>query len=112
ALGPAGFRVPIEGELVDRKLKLHVLPAATDISNLSAKVICFLGSPYFLGFINNGYELQFSTAHQMISGALSVYGPEETAEMEIVVDPKKQVMTIDREFKGVRGKRTGKAYAE
>jgi hypothetical protein len=112
ALGPAGFRIPIEGELVDRKLKLHVLPAATDISNLSAKVICFLGSPYFLGFINNGYELQFSTAHQMISGALSVHGPEETAEMDVVVDPKKQVMTIDREFKGVRGKRTGRAYAE
>jgi hypothetical protein len=111
ALGPGGFRIPIEGELVDRKLKLHVLPAATDMRDLSAKVVCFLGSPFFLGFINNGYELQFSTAHHMISGALGVYGPEETAEMDVVVDVKKKVMKIEREFKATRGKRTGKGYA-
>ncbi|MSO22422.1 MAG: hypothetical protein EXQ58_04015 [Acidobacteria bacterium] len=46
----------------------------------------------------------------MISSAISVFGPEETAELDVVVDTKKKVMKIEHEFKGTRGKRTGKAY--
>ncbi|MSO22421.1 MAG: hypothetical protein EXQ58_04010 [Acidobacteria bacterium] len=34
ALGPFGFKIPISDELVDRKLKLHVLPATTDSSSM------------------------------------------------------------------------------
>jgi hypothetical protein len=110
ALGPGGFRIPIEGELVDRKLTLRVLPATIDITDMSVKVISFIGSPLFLGFINTGYELEVSKAHHMISAALGVFGPQEPVELTVIVDAKKKVMTIDRQFKATRGRRTGKAY--
>lgn len=112
ALGPAGFRIPIEGELIGQKLTLRILPATVDMSNLSAKIICFVGSPTILGVVKNNYELEFHTAHHMISAAVSSFSPQDSVQLDVVVDAKKKVITLEREFKGTRGKRTGRAFGQ
>lgn len=49
ALGPSGFFVPVEGDLIDRKLSLRVLPARSDFEGKTARVIWVLGGQRTVG---------------------------------------------------------------
>ncbi len=112
ALGPGGFRIPVEGELVGETLRLRILPAAKDIDKVTARIICFVGGIDTLGVYKNNYELAFQGAHQILSAAVSSRTPQDVFELDVVVNREKRALTIDREFNGTRGSKTGSAYAE
>lgn len=98
-IGPGGFNVPVEGELVDRKLTLRALTATADVKDATAHVIYVVVSPLSLIPVTNSYDLPFQDAHFIITHALG----KDAAELTVSVDRAKKVMTIDREFQATSG---------
>ena len=107
AFAPTGFNIPVNGDLIDTKLTMRVQPATVDLSDVSVKVLYFAVSPLFLGTVRGNYQINLMKAHHIVTAALH----DDPVLLDVVVDRKGGAITIDRDFTGTRGSKTGKAYA-